>query len=349
MKFTKRMTALVLSVIFCAGAAGCSSADKSWAMKNSSETIPIGCYIYNLFASYQTADNEKKDSSKKVLDQKIDNQDAKTWIRNNAFDNTKKILLIDKKMKDMKLSLTSEEQKAADTLSSSTWSKYSSNLEKYGIAQSSFNSAYGNFIYKEKKIFDAIYGKGGTKAVSDTDLKNYYVKTYTDCSYIVCNLYKTDSSNNYVSSFTDAEKKSAEKPLNDYASQISSGKMTMSQAADAYKTQIKSSSDQLHSDSIDLSTDTSYPATFRSTLKAMKVGECKAFEITDSQVYVLLYKADASKNADSVLASSQRSSLLFSYKEAEFNTSLKKEADTMTGVSVNNTAINSYDPSMFAS
>lgn len=349
MKFIKKLTACALSAVLCAGTVGCSGSDKSWAMKRDSETVPIGCYIYNLYASYQTADSEKKDSSKAVLSQKIDSKDAKTWIRDSAYSSTKQILLINQKMKDMKLSLTADEKKAADTLNSTAWAQYSSKFEKYGIAQSSFNAAYGNHIYNERKIFSAIYGKGGSKAVSDADLKNYYVKNYTDCSFLVCPLYKSDSSGNFVSAYTDAQKKAAEKPLNDYAEQIAAGKMTMTQAAAAYKTALKSSAEQLHTDSINLSTDTNYPQTFRDTLKALKAGECKAFEIKDAQSYILLYKEDAAKTAASILASSQRDNLLFSYKGDEFNTTLKKEAEAMAGVTVNDRALNSYDPSMFAS
>lgn len=349
MKFFKKSIALLLAAVFCASAAGCSGGDKSWAVKDDSASLPVGCYVYNLYVAYQQADSEKKDSSKAVLDQKIENKDAKTWMRDTAYTATKTLFLVDRKMKSMKLSLTAAEQKNADSLNASAWSQYSSNMEKYGVAQSSFNKAYGELIYKERKIFSAVYGKGGTKAVSDSDLKDYYVKNYTDFSFLFCPLYKTDSSGNYSSSFTDAQKKEAKAPIDEYAAKMKAGKMTMAQAAAAYKTKLKSSEDQLHTASINAATDTNYPEAMRTALKSMKTGEVKALSLTDAQAYVLLYKGDTAKNADAMIASeTERANLLYSYKGATFTDELRKEADSLKDVTVNDAALNSYDPKMFA-
>ena len=349
MKLLKKSAALLLAAVFFVSAAGCSGGDKSWAMQDGSAKLPVGCYIYNLYVAYQQADSEKKDTSKAILDQQIENKDAKTWIRDTAFTATKTLLLVDRKMSAMKLSLTDAEKKNVDSLNASAWSQYSSEMEKYGVAQSSFNKAYGELIYKEQKLFDAIYGKGGTKAVPDSELKDYYVKNYTDFSYLVCPLYKTDSNGNYSSSFTDAQKKEAKKPIDDYAAQIKAGKMTVEQAAAAYKTKLKSSEEQLHTDSINVATDTNYPEAFRTALKSMKAGEVKAVDLTDEQTYALLYKGDAAKKADSTVASAtDRANLLYSYKGEEFTEGLRKEADALKDVTVNDAALNSYDPKMFA-
>lgn len=349
MKYLKKIATLALAAAVCASAAGCSGGDKSWAVKNDSTTVPIGSYVYYLYSSYQEADSKKTDSSKKVLDQKIENKDAKTWIRDKALAYTKQLVLLDKKMKDMKLSLTDAEKKNSQTMSSTAWSQYSSTLEKYGIAQSSFQLAYGDAYAKENKIFNAIYGKGGTKAVSDTDLKDYYTKNYTDFSFLACGLYTKDAKGNYVASYSDAQKKSAEKPLNEYAAQIKAGKMTMQQAADAYKKAQKSTTDELHADSINLSTDTNYPDALKSALKTMKTGEVKTLELKDQQTYIVLSKNDITKTADTKLKSdTDRSTILLGYKSAEFTTALQKETDSMT-VSINDSAINSYDPKSFQS
>ena len=350
MKFRNKAVAALLAVALCIPAAGCSGGDKSWAVKDSTTTVPIGAYIYNLYNAYSQADKKKTDSSKSVLDQKIENKDAKTWIRENALTSTKELLLLDKKMKDMNLTLTDAEKKSASDMNTQIWGSYSSTFEKFGIAQSSFETAYGSAFEKERKIFDATYGKGGKQAVSDADLKSYYTKNYTDFSYIGCILYKQKSDGSYDSALTDAQKKSAKAVLDGYASQIKAGKMTIRQAADAYKTAQKSTTDELYTDSVNLTTDTNYPTAMKTALKGMKAGEVKALELTDQQMYMLLFKSDVNKSADTKISSeSNRETLLLSYKSSEFLSALEKEADALTGVTSNDSALNSYDPKMFVS
>jgi hypothetical protein len=350
MKFWNKAVAAALAAILCLPAAGCSGGDKSWAVKNADTKVSVGAYIYNLYSAYQLADSKKTDSSKAVLDQKIENKDAKSWIRAKALASTKQVLLLDKKMKDMKLTLTAAEKKTASDMNSTAWTKYSSSLEKYGIAQSSFEVVYGDAFVKERKIFDAIYGKSGTQAVSDADLKDYYGKNYTDFSFLACYLYTKNAQGSYVASFSDAQKKSAEGVLNGYAAQIKAGKMTMRQAANSYKTAQKSTTDELHTASINLSTDTDYPDSMKTALKAMKVGEVKTVELKDEQMYLLLSKNDAAKNAEAKLKTdTDRESVLLSCKSSDFLALLEKETDALTGVDVNESALNSYDPKMFVS
>jgi hypothetical protein len=349
MKFRNRVLAVLLAAALCIPAAGCSGEDKSWAVKDSASSVPVGAYIYYLYSAYEEAENKKTDSSKDLFSQQIENKDAKTWIREKALTYTKQLLLLDKKMKELNVTLTDEQKKSASDMNTQAWSQYSSAFEKYGIAQSSFEAAYGNTYEKEQAIFDAVYGKKGTKAVSDEELKSYYTKNYTAFSYMACPLYKTDSNGSY-SAMTDAEKKEAKKTFDGYVSQIKAGQMTMEKAADAYKLSMNSTTDVLYSESLNLTTDTNYPDAMKTALKSMQAGEVKAIELTDEQVYVILQKNDAGKTADSKISSDNtRESLLVSYKSGDFLMELGKEADAMTGIEVNEKALNSYDPKMFAS
>jgi hypothetical protein len=349
MRFSRKALALAFAAVFCISAAGCSSTDKSWSMKDGSETLPVGCYIYNLYYAYSEANSQKTDSTKTVFEQNIDDQDGKTWIRSEAYTLTKEILLIDQKMTSMNLTLSDTDTSDINSLNSSTWSSYSTKMEKYGIAQSSFNKSYGEFLYKKQAVFKATYGKGGTKAVSDSELKDYYLKNYTDFSYIVCALYATDSSGNYSASFTDDQIAAAKAPLDTYAAAISAGSMTMEDAATVYANSLGTTSTVLHTDSINAETNTSYPDAFLTELKAMNAGDVKAFEVSDAKAYVLLYKNDAAANADTKIASeTDRESLLYEYKSDTFSDELKSEAAAMSDVTVNDAALNSYDPKMFA-
>ncbi len=343
----KRSVAAVLAAATALAAAGCSGGDKSWAVKDDTDTVAIGSYIYNLYSAYSTASSKVTDTSKKVLDQKIGNEDAATWIRAKALTDTRAQLLVDKKMKEMNLTLSSQEKSQAKSEEASAWNSYSSTLEKYGIAQSSFEAALDATV-KEDKIFNALYGKNGPKAVSDSELKEFYTKNYTSFSYLSCLLYTTDSNGNYKAAFSDADKKKAEQRFDGYASQIKSGKITMQQAADVYKVTIGSSADQLNSETVNLSTETQYPAEVKTALSAMKAGEVKTLSLPSKGAYMLLQKNDILADANTKLKTdSGRSGILQDYKWDEFNTAFGKEADAMTGVTVNESAVNSYNPSMF--
>lgn len=349
MKRFKKIAAVLLAAVMLASTAACSS-DKSWAAKNESNslTVPVGSYIYDLYAAYYSASSKVSDSSKDVLKQKIDNKDATTWIREKALNSVKEIFVIDQKMKDLKLSLTDAEQSTVKSNTDTFWNSYQSTLEGFGIAKSSYQLAATEYGAKYQKVFNAVYGKGGSKAVPDDELKSFFEKNYTDFSYVLCKLYKTDSSGNYSASLSDDEKKKAEAEFNGYVSKISAGTMTLQQAADAYKS--VDSNIAVQSETSDLKTNTAgYPDDLIKLLDGMKAGETKAAEISDGYLYILVTKNDITKKTDEQMKTdSGRSGLLADYKGKEFSDEISKEADTLTGVTVNEKAINSYNPSMFA-
>ncbi|QAT51003.1 peptidyl-prolyl cis-trans isomerase [Caproiciproducens sp. NJN-50] len=346
MKKIKKIAALLLAAVMLASTAACSS-DKSWCAKNDSLTVPVGSYIYYLYSAYASASSKVPDSTKAVLDQKIDSKDAATWIREKALNSAKSLFVIDKKMKDLKLTLTDAEKSTIKTSTDNFWNSYGSTLEEYGVAKSSYELAAAEYGTKYQKVFNAVYGKGGSKAVSDNELKSFFEKNYTDFSYVLCKLYKTDSSGNYSASFSDTEKKKAEAQFNDYASKIKAGTMTLQQAADAYKSADPDISVQ--TETVDLKTNTQgYPDDLVKILDGMKAGETKAAEISDGYLYLLATKNDITKKTEEQMKTdSGRSGLLADYKGQEFSDEISKEADSISGVTVNEKAVNSYNPSMF--
>lgn len=347
MSFFKKAAAGLMAAALISGMTACST-DKSWAAKSGSTTVPIGTYVYYLYNAYGSAQNSVKDTTKPVLDQKIDNQDAAAWMRAKALTYTKSILVIDQKMKDLKLNLTDSETKQVSDTADSLWGQYSSTLEQFGIAKSSFTLAYPDYYTKYQKVFNAVYGKGGSKAVSDSDLKDFYVKDYTDFSFLACPLYTTNSDGSFKAALSDADKKKKEQEFDKDVSQIKAGKMTLQQAADAYQKSAKLKSAPLQNETLNLSTDTNYPQAFKDVVNGMKPGELKASELKDLSVYVLVSKNDITKQADQKLKDATgRSSLLSDYKGKEFSDEITKEADALKDVTVNDAAVNSYNPSMF--
>jgi hypothetical protein len=346
MKRIKKAIAVLLAVVMTAGAAGCS-ADKSWAMKTDTLTAPIGAYIYYLYAAYQTAESSVPDTSKPVLEQQIEGQSAEAWIKDKALTYTKEFFVVNDKMKELNLTLTADESKSASDSTDTQWEQYSPTLENFGVSKSSFNLAGADYYAKYAKIFDAVYGKGGSKEVSDADLKSFFEKNYTDFNYMVAPLYKTDATGSYVA-LTDAEKAAIKTEFEGYAADVTAGKKTMQQAADAYKTSSKQTTEQLNSATIVLDTDTSFPDDLKTAVKAMKNGEVKAVDLTSAGAYVLIIKNDITKQTAAKFSTADgRKAVLTEMKAKEYSDELEKEAKAYTKATINQKAIDSYSPSMF--
>lgn len=348
MKKIKKSAAVLLAVSILAATAACS-ADKSWAAKDDSLTVPIGSYIYELYAAYGSASGKATDTTKAVLDQKIESKDATAWIREKALSSVKSLFVVDRKMKDLKLSLTEEESAAAKKNLDSAWTQYQSVLEGYGIAKTSFSLAYSDYYAKYEKVFFATYGKGGAKAVSDDELKGFFEKNYSDFSYAAFPLYKVDANGQFSAAFSDDEKKKAEGEIDGYAAKLKDGSMTLQQAADAYNA-ANGGSASAQDATADLNTNAAgYPDDMVKLIEGMKAGEAKAAEISDGYVYMLAVKNDITKKTEEQMKTEDgRKSLLSDYKGQEFSDAITKEADAVTGVTLNEKALNSYDPSMFA-
>jgi len=224
-KSSKKIVAALMALVMMVSVTACST-DKSWAMKNDTLTAPIGTYIYYLYASYQSAGSSVKDTTKPVLEQQIDGKSAEAWIKDKALNYTKMLFVLNDKMKELNLSLTTDEVKSVSDNTDTQWAQASTELEKYGVSKASFNLAYSDYYTKYQKVFTATYGKGGKKAVSDDDLKTYFEKNYTDFSFVYAPLYTTDASGNSTALSAD-QTTALKKELDGYAADISSGKMTI--------------------------------------------------------------------------------------------------------------------------
>jgi hypothetical protein len=344
LKSSKKLVALMMALVIMVSTAACSS-DKSWALKNDSLTAPIGTYIFYLYNAYQEAETAKPDASKPVLGQKIDGKDAEAYIKEKALNYTKMLFVVNDKMKELGLTLTAEETKTIASTTETQWQQASATLEKYGVSKNSFNMVSSDYIMKDQKIFAALYGKGGKKAVSDADLASYFEKNFTDFNFIYAPMYSKDASGNAVA-FTDAQKAALKKEFDGYQSDVAAGKKTMQQAADAFKASSKQTTEQLQSATTNLDSNTSLPAELVTLLKSMKNGEVKSAEI--SGTYLIAMKNDVTKKTSSELGTeSTRNSLLAQVKGSEYSKDMEKLAAAYTNVTVNQKAIDSYKPSMF--
>lgn len=193
LNYAKKFSALFLVLAMLSQLVGCS--DKSWCLKDSSETLPVGVYIYNMYMAYQEAYYKVNEnytnnlvgnstSSTKFLEQTIDEQPVLNWIQDKAMKNTKMIVSIDENMKELGIDFTDEEEAAARQTGDANWQKLGANLQNYGISRNSFDIATGIMSAKYDKLFDAIYGANGTEAVADSQIRTYFSENFIDYSYI---------------------------------------------------------------------------------------------------------------------------------------------------------------------
>ena len=343
MKTWKKCLAAVLSLAIMASATACSGADKSWAVKNDNLTVPIGAYIYNLYSAYQQASVQVEDSTKPILEQTVEDQDAATWIKENALRQTKSILVIDDKMKELNISLTEDELQQVSDQTDSYWGSISTAMTEYGVAKSSFNLAYADYYTKYTKVFDAIYGKGGTQEVSDADVKDYYVTNYMAFSYVLAPIIDMTTGTN----LSEDELSQLDTEFKDYAAKINDGSMTAQEAADAYKTSSGDDTVQLYTDAANFNGETSsYPEEFGTSLKSMKDGECR-IDGVQGLYKVLLVKDDVTATAeDKISDETSRTAILQNMKQEEFKQMIDEAADGYSA-EINQKAIDSYQPDMF--
>ncbi|MBE6721736.1 MAG: hypothetical protein E7572_04485 [Ruminococcaceae bacterium] len=359
----KKFTAGVLACALVAGAAaGCTiGGDESWCAKTSSTTLPAGAYIYELYNAYSEAQSKTTEADMKKA--KIDSKDAMTWVNERAKVLTNELFLLDDKMKSMKLSFTSEENTQIKQTADNAWAQQFSNiLADKNVSETSFKTAYADYTYKLRKVFQGTYDKGGTKAVSESDLQSYFEKNYSDMDYTYVPLEKQTPSSSAASSaaassstssastaMTDAEKAALKKELDTYLAQVQSGKLTVKEASAAYA-KAHGATDNYQNVTEDLSSTTassSLPADMIKAVKEMKNGETRLLEVS-SYYYVLVTKNDIIKKTTSYLKDSDnRFKLLYAQKGEEFLKDIEAEAKAYKGVTWNNDVLKKFTADLF--
>ena len=82
MKMIRKMTALLLALCVALGAVSCSTADQSWSAEKDGDRLPVGVYVYNLYAAISLAQTQDGvDTSANLLEQEIDGQPAEVLVR----------------------------------------------------------------------------------------------------------------------------------------------------------------------------------------------------------------------------------------------------------------------------
>ena len=227
-------------------------------------------------------------------------------------------------------------------------------MKKY-VAQDSFVIAYGETSVMYSKLFDAIYGEGGSNEVPDDDLRAYFEDTYYDFDYVLSSLsYKEDTEltgeEGESSEMTEEEASARRELFEGYAEKINAGEMTMEEAAEDFASVISSEDEELTHQLIDGAyIDSYFPDGVRAALDEMADGEVRTLEVSTLSDGILLLQKNAISDAyDTFLETeSNRDTLLVGLKSDEFAASVESGCDALEGVTFNDEAISTYKVSEF--
>ncbi len=332
MKKLIKPLALIAAGAMLACAAGCGE-DTSWSFKNKYDTLSNGNWIYYTYSEYNEALNkieasktESSESSKDeessvdVNKEKIEDKNAVDWIYDQAQDACVAQLTIERLISENKIKIDKEQLKNYEDAYSQYYQQYFKDImEKLGVSEETYLKINSRYSYLQNELFTALYDEGGSKAVSDEEMKKYVNDNYVHYFYLPMTLESTDDTTTEESSGSEdaAAKKEAAEEANDkieeranhYVQMFKSGK-TEAEVVEQYKTDeaAKSSESGETTDAStiqDVSTkytgkidDAGLSDELKKTISGMKDKEAKAQEI-DGSLYVI-YKAPIADYANNI-------------------------------------------------
>lgn len=213
------MKKMKLCAFACALAVGLSltgCSDTSWILKDGDITIPTGIYNYYLISgasevsSLAASSSSSGTSSADIWSQTVSGTDAVTWTKNNALESCKKLAVIEKLCAQRNVTLTKDQESTASSNASTSYSAYKTLWSNNDISETSLQRLVKD-LYLKQKLFDSYYGKNGDKAVSESEIENYYTENFAHVKQIFISKYDTT---NYTALSGDnlkaAEKKAKE-------------------------------------------------------------------------------------------------------------------------------------------
>ena len=366
----KKIAASTICGALLLSMAGC--ADTSWSVKkNDDETLSVGTYIYYMTQAYSEAKEKTGKSGNVVLSETIDKKTGDQWIRDRAKELCVEQMTLDKLCKDNKINITDDEINATYTDKSAFYGYYSysdmwvmskQSYEAMGISENSYKNAIIKTALEKDKLFNKLYGEGGSKEVKDSELEKYFKENYVSYKYLTTSLNKTDS-NGKSTTMTDEEKEVVKAQYERYVKIINEQGKTIDDVAAQYDKDYHSeSSTESSSESSNSSTTKSssvqssiedlsnenfvFGDEVKKKLKEMKDNE--AAYVATSSAYYFLYKTPIADEVSSALdknnTSNYRSKILHSIKDDEFDKYIEEQGKKID-YEFNDAAYNKYTPS----
>lgn len=341
MSLLKKLCAGALTVALATSFASCS--DTTWVYKTEKTTINSGVYIgmlaYGCIDAINQISSTNSENSKSIWDQKVENVDTATYIKNSAKDTAISYLAINDKFKEFKLSLSEDDEKQIKESSKSMMSQFANfiDFEASGVSDDSFSEIYADYVRKAK-IFDYYFAKGGIEEVKDKELKSYYYKNYEASKFIAIPL--TDSEGQALD---EKETKKLKKQAKEYQTKLKNGADIDKLIAEYNKKTNATTSDKANADKDDnlvvLSKDDTSATKIFEKLKKSKAGD--VFYVEDTGNLFVGVAEDIEKYEAKYKEA--RASILNSYKSEDFNKLVEGWVKAVK-LTTNTSAVSRYKP-----
>lgn len=196
MKKNSKFAAAAISFALAVVSAGCSAPGAVTIGNNTKNAVtidgyevPAGVFIAYELVSYDNAASQyysstnsmpKPDDVKKFH---IEGTDSSTWIQDQATEQCRQFVAIEKEFEKIGGTLTEEEQ---DKINESYKSLSDSNREFYeknGISEESLKKISAISL-KRDYVFDHYYGIGGPNGCTEDELKEYFIENNARVKYI---------------------------------------------------------------------------------------------------------------------------------------------------------------------
>lgn len=313
MKTIKKIAAIILICVMALTVIGCHPKGEIAVTINDYEftSAYYMCALINAYYDGQTevynSLSEKEQQSGEEIDyfsKKINDKDFETWVKDRAIEILKEIAYYKTVCKENKIELSDTDKTTTEYYATSLWASFKELYEPNGVSEQTFKqylidgghssdvdyylsySGVSLTDYKEL-YFQHLYGKNGTKAIPEKDLKN---ELYSN--YVLADVIEVTFENNE----SDEERKEIKEKFDKYASDLKKGKKTFKEVhEDYYKDEEESHNHTTEKDGpkdpyatlLD-STSNNYFA----DIKKMDIDDVKVFENEYKTNYTLVVKKD---------------------------------------------------------
>lgn len=361
---------LAIALAFSAVTAGCSL-NKEWSYKTSEKELSVGVYIYMLNHAYSQAKTYAEkldgyDSEKDSwLDMEITDDDgkkavARQWIKDTAQEECLTFLVIEEQMKKENATIDEKKLEEARTMYKQYWEvgiqeqfqqtpALSKVYEPHGVSLESFTYAEAETNMKRQALFEAVYGKGGSKELKDDELNKFFTDKYVSYSTFSVPLYSatTDEAGQQKNvALSDKEIKKNKELFEGYVKDIKNGK-SLDDVTKAYRKESKDDSIEPTA-STEVLDKVSMGDDVKKALKKLGSKEATTVVVGEKENAMLyfIYKDDIKEVAKTYLKDgTQKKQVLQEMKGEEFTKYLKDLTKELKYEK--NSVVDSYDPKMF--
>lgn len=333
MSLVKKFAAFAVAAVLAVSATGCNGSPE-WVMKTDRYSMGSGAYLDIMMTSINSAGSQvDMKATEDLFKQKIDDKSVSDWIQEDAERQAKIYMAVNEKFAEDGLELSEEELSTLDAQIASYYPQYQMyyGYEVKGISEDSFRESM-LLAAKQSKLFQNLYGEGGTKAVSNEEAKQYYSEHVA--KYKAIPLTKDSGDDETAEKNNQDLKTKAE----GYLERINNGESI----DDVYAEHQTS----MHNENTTLAfsymydTDEKIPALKEAVFNAEIGGPAVLIELNSG--FYIIQRADHMANESEI--TSANGTTINCMKFPEFEEEMLKYADENCDIQVNNSMIKKYTP-----